>query len=349
MIILKDIVPVIMTDSFERKAEVDDYISFIWTTRYYTYGDFELCTAANTKYMSLFMKGYYVVRDDDENIGIIEDIKIQRNDDGNEIIIVSGRFLSSILERRIIADQITVTGKISACINALINANVINPSITARKINNFVLGSYDVATTMQAQFTGQNLLETISDICKTYGLGFKVTLNSDHQFVFMLFAGVNRTYSQSVNPWVIFSDKYDNLLSSEYEENYMNIATAVLVAGEGEGADRKKRWVTDGSTGLDRYEIWKDQRHIQNDSGMSEAEYNALLDESGKESLTTYTTAFTGTVYFDNVKYKEDVNIGDLCVIENSNWGIYLNSRLVEVIESVSETGEYSIVPTFGV
>ena len=66
-------------------------------------------------------------------------------------------------------------------------------------------------------------------------------------------------------------------------------------------------------------------------------------------TLTLDTAAFTGTVYFENVKYKEDVNVGDMCVIENSRWGIYMTSRLVEVIESVAESGEYSIVPTFGV
>lgn len=350
MIILKKILPVILNSSFERLAVIDDYISLIWTTRYYTTGDFELCTDVNQKYMSLFMAGYYVVRDDDEHVGIIEDVKIQRQQDGHEMLIVSGRFLASILGRRIIADQTTVTGKISACINTLIINNVINPAIAARQIQNFILGSYDIATTMQAQYTGKNLLDTISGICETYGIGFKVTLNSNNQFVFDLFTGIDRTYNQNVNPWVIFSDKYDNLLSSEYEENYRNIATAVLVAGEGEGIDRKTQWVTDGSTGLGRFEVYKDQRQIQsNDGEITEAEYNKLLQESGKESLTAYTTAFSGTVYFDNIEYKEDVNIGDLCVIENSRWGLYINSRLVEVIESISESGEYSIVPTFGV
>jgi hypothetical protein len=439
-----------------------------------------------------------VVRDDDENIGIIEDINIQRNEDGIEMIIVSGRFLGSILGRRIIADQTTVTGKVSACIEKLINDNIVNPDIAARQISNFTIQSYTVNQNMQAQYTGKNLLETIRDICLTYGVGFKVTLNDDHEFVFQLYEGVDHTYNQNVNPWVIFSDKYDNLLSVEYEENYQDIATAVLVAGEGEGEARKKAWVSSeydpigdnilssedvsaynltdynyadgvytgtknqtysglkiatndlltvgdvyvikyklqktagelvnigghnaafiqysftvdgneagsyqngytlpddtdvheivyiglfngsgndlnfyiqpnrgsatslsfkitdleifvsqGIIGLARYEVYKDQRNLQSNGGqIPEAEYIELLKESGRESLTTYTTAFTGSVYFDNVKYKEDVNLGDLCVIQNTRWGIYLNTRLVEVIESIDESGMYQITPTFGV
>ena len=347
---MKEILPVIMNKSFERLAVVDDYISLIWTSRYYTAGDFEICVDANTTNMSLFQKDFYIVRDDDENVGIIEKVVIQHNEDGHDVMIVSGRFLASILARRIIADQTTVYGRISACVESLINQNIIAPSIADRKIANFTVAPVSIGQTMQAQYTGKNLLESISDICETHGIGFKVTLNSNHQFVFTLYEGVDRTYGQTENPWVIFSDQYDNLLSSEYEENYTNVATAVLVAGEGEGTARTTTWVTDGTTGLDRHEVYADQRQIRsNNGGISQAEYMQMLQNAGQERLTKYTAAFTGTVYFDSVKYKQDVNLGDLCVIENTKWGIYINSRLVEVIESVSETGEYSIVPTFGI
>lgn len=343
-------IPVIMNASFQRLAEIDDYISFIWTTRYYTCGDFELCVVANAANMALMQKWNYVVRDDDENTGIIEHIAVQHSEDGGSILIVSGRFLPSILGRRIIAVQTTVSGTVSACVNALINQNVISPSIAARTISNFVLGSYTISDTMQAQYTGDNLLDTISAICETYGVGFKVTLNSNNQFVFLMYEGVDHTYDQSTNPYVIFSDEYDNLISSDYEENYTDIATAVLVAGEGEGLERRTAWTSNGATGINRCELYVDARNLQSNAGdISTEEYNALLQEEGKEHLTTFTAAFTGEVYFDNVQYKTDVNVGDLVVIENKKWGINMNTRLVEVIESVSEAGEYSIVPTFGV
>lgn len=343
-------IPVIMNRSFERLAEIDDYISFIWTNRYYEAGDFELVVVANAENIAAMQKWNYIVRDDDENTGIIEHLTIQHEEETGNVLIVAGRFLPSILGRRIIAAQTTVNGKISDCINKLINENVISPLLTARQIANFKLGSYAINQTMQAQFTGDNLLETISMICQTYGLGFKVTLNDQNQFVFQLYQGIDHTYDQSTNPYVVFSDEYDNLLSSEYEENCEEMTTAVLVAGEGEGLDRKTMWITDGATGINRCELYKDQRDLQsNDGQISDAEYNKLLQEAGKELLTTYTAAFTGQVYMDNVNYKTDLNVGDLVVIENKKWGIYMNTRLVEVIESVSETGEYSIVPTFGV
>lgn len=347
---MKEIIPIVMNSSFVRLTAIDYYTSFIWSTRYYSVGDFELCVDVTEENISLFQKGFYVVRDDDEHIGIIESVKINSTEEGQQLLIVKGRFLSSILARRIIAVQTTVSGTVSSCINTLITDAIVNPSIAARKISNFTIGSHSITDTMDAQYTGKNLLEVIEALAKTYGFGFKTTLNNNNQFVFKLFEGIDRTYDQSVNPWVIFSDKYDNLLSSEYEENYQDIATAVLVAGEGEGLDRKTVWVSSGETGMNRYELYDDSRNIRSNEGdISESDYTKLLQEAGKESLTKYTAAFTGTVDFSNVNYKEDLNIGDLVVIENSRWGIYMNTRLVEVIESVNEAGEYTIVPTFGV
>ena len=466
---MKEILPIVMNSQFERLAVIDEYTSLIWTTRFYTCGDFELCVDVDEKTTGLFRKGYYIMREDDENVGVVEKVQIQKNEDDQEILIVTGRFLPSIIGRRIISKQTVVSGAVSDCVNALLTNEIINPTITARQIPNFTLGSYSIAQTMQAQYTGANLLDKISEICQTYGLGFKVILNDQNQFVFSLIEGVDHSYGQSENPYVIFSDEYDNLLSSQYVEDYSDIATDVLVAGEGEGLDRKTLWVTAGTnlmpnnpaywesgglnggqnvdnatalqtrirlitgipvqpntsyiitktagyaigihqmtaeggtflhdslwqtgttysfttepnctfiricfrtdpsgdispsvigssavitmtendTGLNRYEVYKDQRNLRTNGGeITEAEYEAQMRESGLESITKITSAFTGTVYFGNIQWKEDVNIGDICVIENKRWGIYTNSRLVEVIESVAETGEYSIVPSFGI
>lgn len=346
--IMKEILPIIMDTSFQRLAVIDDYSSLIWTKRYYACGDFELCVSVDQVNTSLFQKHYYVVRDDDDEVGVIEDIKINKNADGDELMIITGRFLESILGRRIIAVQTSVSGAISNCINTLINQNVINPSASSRKINNFILGTYSFTTSIEAQYTGDNLLTVIEQLCETYGIGFKVTLNNQNQFVFQLYEGVDHTYDQTTNPWVIFSDEYDNLVSYEYEENYKDIATAVLVAGEGEGLDRKTAWSTNGATGINRFEFYKDQRDLQsNDGAISESKYTAMLKEIGKQLITTYTQGFTGDVYFD-ADQNENVKVGDLVVIENKKWNVRVNSRIVEMIESVSEAGEHKIIPTFG-
>lgn len=346
---MREMIPIIMDKSFNKLCMIDDYISFIWTSRYYSVGDFELCI--NAEMMSYIQQGFYIMRDDDENIGIIEDIKISETEDGQEMLVVTGRFLACILGRRIIAVQTQLNNvKISDGIYTLITDAIINPSIPARKISNFTLGDYESTERMTQQITGDNLLEAIQSICENNKLGFKVVYDFEHSiFIFKLYEGIDRTYDQSENPYVVFSNLYDNLVSSEYEENYTQYVTDVLIAGEGEGLDRKTVWVSkDNPTGLDRYEHYQDARNASSNNGaISEQEYMNQLRGQGMESITDFTSAFVGEVDFSSVEYRKDVNLGDICVISNTEWGIHIYGRLVEVIESIDNTGAYKILPTF--
>ena len=343
-------VPIILDRNFNRIAMIDDYISLIWTTRYYKVGDFELC--ADISRINILHIGNYIMRyGDDAHVGIIEEIKFQHNEDLQEMIIVKGRFLPAILARRVISSQTQVSGTIANAIRTLINDNAINPSIAARKINGLTFSSaITSAETMDAQYTGENLLSTIESICETYLIGFDCTLNNNNGFDFTLYEGVDRSYNQSSNPYVVFSDKYDNLLTSEYTEDYNEYTTDVLVGGEGEGAARTMVWSAKQSqSGLDRYEKFLNASSaVTNENIITQATYEKQLQGLGLEQLTTYTTAFSGEVDFSGVVLGDTLNVGDICVIENSTWKLSINTRLIEVIESVGENGVYKAVPTFG-
>lgn len=346
-------IPIILDTQFHRIAEIDYYSSFIWATRYYTCGEFELCVPVDENTTTIFKNDYYVIRDDDPaHMGVIEKIKIEKLKDDKERAIISGRFLSCFLGRRIIAVQTQVYGSVQSCIQTLINQNAISPSIAARTIPNLIFSSeVQSSYTMQAQFTGDNLLEAISEICRTYGIGFKTMLNSNGKFEFTLFEGTDRSYAQSVNPYIVFSNDYDNLISSEYEESKQDMVTDVLIAGEGEGLDRKTLWATkEAPTGLGRYELYQDARNASTNEGeISDEVYYQQLRGEALESITTFTSAFAGQVDFSNIRFGTDINIGDICTIKNNRWGLSINVRLVEVIESVSESGKYTITPSFGI
>ncbi len=54
------------------------------------------------------------------------------------------------------------------------------------------------------------------------------------QFVFELYAGFDRSYDQTENPYVIFSPKFENIINSNYIESKASLKTVTLVGGEGE-------------------------------------------------------------------------------------------------------------------
>ena len=345
-----NMVPVIADTSFTRLCAVDDYISFIWATRYYDVGDFELVVSMASPIVAYVRRGHYVMRDGIGEVGIIEHIAITSDLNEQLTMVITGRFLTSILARRIIAQQTQVSGTIEACIKTLVNQNAISPTDPNRAIPGLQYGTWDIpATTMEQQFTGKGLLEVVQDICKTYNIGFRIDLASGNAFSLVLYTGVDRSYDQSANPYVVFSNEYDNLASSDYSEDYQSVVTDVLVAGEGEGLDRKTAWASKATnSGLDRYELYVDARNAStNDGAISDDVYYAQLREEGLENITSVVQAFAGEVYLTNLKLGIDFGIGDIVVIENARWGVSANARLVEVIESVSEAGVYTVTPTF--
>ena len=114
---------------------------------------------------------------------------------------------------------------------------------------------------MDAQYTGDNLYDVIVDICKTPGIGFKITLNEANQFVFKLYNGTDRSYAQTKVPYVVFSPNFDNIINANYVESKAALKNVTLVGGEGEGVRRRYASVGNES-GLARRELFTDARDI---------------------------------------------------------------------------------------
>ena len=344
---------IISNTNFENIGLIDNAVSVIWNTNYYEAGKFEIYVSSNEINLSLLKADYYVSRKDDENVGIIESINITGDAESGEYIIASGRFLLSILDRRIVWFQTQLSSTIENGIRNLITMNAISPTSSNRKINNLELGTaQSFSERLDKQITGKNLLDETVEICQSASIGQKI-IRVNGKFQFNLYKGVNRSYSQSENPHVVFSDKYDNLLKSNYTYDKTSLKNVCLIAGEGEGNERKTATCLVGNpTGLARREMYADARNVSsNNGGISDTEYYAALTEQGNEELTKtlITEVFEGEVEISNqYKYKEDFNVGDIVTIENSKWGIFINTRIIDVIESEDENG-IKLIPTFGI
>lgn len=282
---------------------------------------------------------------------IIEKRNIVTSAEGNKIT-VSGRSIETILARRIVWIQTNSrTGETAeAFIRRLINENAINPADPKRKIPKLKLGALKgFKETIDKQVTGDNLLKAIIGICQTYEYGFKITMDNEGYLIFDLYKGEDRSYSQSVNPYVIFSDDFDNIINTEYEYDETNIANVALIGGEGEGVDRKYQSIGN-SAGLDRYELFVDAKDISsNNSEISIEDYNNLLLERGNEKIAEnkLVESYSGEVETTlTYAYKEDYDLGDIVQIINE-YEIGTAPRIIEVIESENENG-YRVVPTFG-
>lgn len=329
-------------------AVVDYFMSAIWTPRYSDVGDFELQLPPSIEVFKTIKEDYFVTRLDDDMVGVIEKIRLVTDSESGNYILVSGRCAKSILDRRIVWRQTTLSGTVEDCVRQLITENVVSPADPNRRITGFRLADRKgFKWTMGMQVTGDNLLEVITKICKTYGYGFKVILEND-EFVFVLLKGADRSLSQEINPHVEFSPEFDNVITIEYAKEKTEFKNVALIAGEGEGADRKNTSVGQAS-GLNRRELFVDARDIStNDGEIDSGTYDALLSERGQEKLAecVMSTEFSGQVEpSTNYEYKVDYFLGDVIQITNE-YGVTATCRISEMIECEDAMG-YSITPTF--
>lgn len=336
-------------------AIVDVYESIIWTERYYEYGDFELYTAMTQDLLNYIKTDNYIQRVGSDRVMIIEEIRIDTDSETGNHITITGRSLESILDRRVIWSQTTISGNLQNGIKKLINENIISPSKEERKISNFIFkdstDSQITGLTVEAQYTGDNLYDVISKVCEEKSIGFKVSLNENKQFVFELYAGADRSYEQTNYPYVVFSPNFDNIINSNYLESKENLKNVALVGGEGEGTARK--YLAIGNTsGLDRRELFVDARDISSEGEDGETltteQYNELLKQRGNEYLADYTdlVSFEGAVE-TNIMYKYGVDFFDGDIVQIANeYGHEAKVRILEVVISENEEGN-SVYPTF--
>lgn len=348
----------IMDENFAGVSTLDIFESLIWTDRYYACGDFEIYMPCSEKMLSTLKQDMYLYLRESEHIMIIEDIQIDTDVEDGAHLTVTGRSLESILDRRVIWNLTTLSGGLQAGIKQLLNENAISPSDPARVIPNLIFkDSTDSKITnlaLNAQYYGENLYDVICEVCESNEIGFKITLNESNQMVFALYAGTDRSYEQTENPYVIFSPGFDNLLNSNYISSKKTLKTVTMITGEGEGSDKKKAVAecsNGAGSGLNRREMHTDASGISQTDGentISDEDYTALLQRQGIDELSqnTRTESFEGEVSSGRTyTYGTDYFMGD--IVQNVNeFNIKATSRVTEYIMSQDESG-IERYPTF--
>jgi hypothetical protein len=343
----------ILDENFELVDVFDDFDSAIWANRSKKTGDCELYCIANQRNRDMLKPDYYVTRLDDGMTCIIEAVTDVSDVEEGNYLTVKGRDLKSILARRIVWNQTQLSGTVENCIRQLLMENVVNPTDSSRRIDNFVLSeAHGFGDMMEKQVTGDNLLTVIEEICAAYDYGFSVEL-VEGQFIFDLTIGTDRSWGQDELNYVVFSANFDNLITSDYGTDKTELRNVALVAGEGEGVERKTNTVHVGSvpSGLSRRELYVDARDLSTNNGeISNDVYMNQLRQRGLEGLA----AAVELVLFESeiqpvgqFEYKRDYALHDIVQIQ-SNGGVEAKVRIVEIIETQDEGG-YSLRPVFEV
>ncbi|MCW6061439.1 siphovirus ReqiPepy6 Gp37-like family protein [Clostridium sporogenes] len=349
----------IFNRELELKGILDTFTSLRWIRRYHKSGEFELHCTLNFNTLELLKKENIIYKKDDIEAGYIDTRQLKIGEDGQEYLEVKGKFLTNYLDRRISWDRVNFSGKTEELMRKLVNDNAINPTNIDRKIQKLILGDLKgFNEDVKYQNSFGNIIEQLENISNTNNLGYRNLLDiKNRKIVFDIYKGVDRTVNNGSIAPCIFSRDFENILEQEYMDSLNNYKNTTLIAGAGEGKDRKLTSIEQGK-GLDRYELYVDARDIQ-DTEQKKTEdeegneiteeveipwerYKPLLIQRGKEKLEECQEVQTFDSKINtngNNVYKKDFDLGDIVTVVDKNWGIRIDTRITEIEEVYEEKG----------
>lgn len=327
-------------------------------------GAFEIYCSSTPNSRRLLVKDNLVtlpnaVSENEDNVWVINKVQKTNDETGGRFIIASGTEAKSLVNRRIIR-YTTVLNKgknlVSEVKEKLFNPNLISPKTENRRLGGFVFGSSSISKTIEdtTQVSWGNLFDYTEEFYLKYNVAAKTRLNkSSKEFVYTIYEGEDKHNK------VIFSSANENLLSSEYVEDYANYKTSVIVGGEvgkdengNETGVRSVVEIPSAETGYARREVFIDARDLQSEyedengekQTMSTADYNSALKERGLEKQVAEHSAeitFNGDIDTTSTRFKFGVDfyLCDIVSIRNDYEKKNVPVKVVKFIRVQNDDG----------
>lgn len=203
------------------------------------------------------------------------------------------------------------------------------------------------------------LSEELEKIGLLSGLGWNIDIDYEaKKYVSKVLEGRDLTVGQSLHPPAIFSPEFGTLKQLNYFESELEYKNFAVVAGQGEGAERRIVTVGD-AVGADRRVLFVDARDVAEETDREDgrdpvprpiADIEADLINRGNQKLAEHEQE----IYLEGqalsksrLVYEKDYDLGDIVTLQNREWGVTLDARITEVKE-IHEPGKIGTELTFG-
>lgn len=267
----------VLDQALERIGVVDIYESFIWSSTYNNGGSWELRCPMG--YFSLLQAERIIQSSvDDRCNGLIEYVEKVEDEEGVETLLVKGRMLEALLERRVIRNPIVYESQQPSAIIKSVAERNLSLASGARQVENFKVQGAPTSDLGAVSYAGGNitLLDSIKSLTSESQLGFAVTADDiNKEYILNLYKGENRTEEGNISTEVVV-EEINNMLANgdftggmtgwqeKYNTRAFNFRTQehfgpypMTVAG---GIVSKGKVCSIGDDGK-LYDIWKTSPH----------------------------------------------------------------------------------------
>lgn len=356
----------IMTRDFNLLGEVDNYESLQLTRSWHGIGVVEMRINRYKQHADKLQRGNIIFPTHKTNKGyIIRHCEIELDENGKitENWIIRALSLKSWMGQRLIIPPIgqaydSITDNAESVMLHYVNNNVINPVDPNRVMQDIILSdNLNRGPSIQWQSRYKVLAEELKNIGLQSGLGWNIDIDYENkQYVFKALEGRDLSANQTDLPPVIFSPEFDSLKQMQYVESELEYKNFAIVAGQGEGVERRIVEVGEQSSGFDRYELFVDARDIEEETDDDPPQpipvhvIEERLRNRGNQKLAEHQQELflEGQILTKSpFIYEKDYDLGDIVTVQNKDWGVTMDSRITEIKE-IYETNGYRIEAIFG-
>ena len=314
------------------------YFDLTWDRKYYEVGMFSM----QIRVQDYTSDMQYIYTPERPEIGMIQ--KVEYSDE-DQMVLLRGYFYEGKLADKIVYPTFAKYGTRAAFVAAAVEKY-------KSDIPKIQIAEYDAAgEKIQKQETGVTLEEMAHSTLQVENKTYRCRYDFEQDVIlFEIYAGVDRTQSQTQNNFVTFSKGFRNIKNVRVQEDCSDYKNYFLIAGSGDGDERICE-VLDLSGGGYKRELFIDYKgEIYDEKKQTIEEYRAILRQKGIEKAQNYVNIHN--IEFDaevnrGAKYLEDYDLGDKCDILVEPIQRAYEARIIEVLETWSN-GEHRTTLTFG-
>ena len=367
------------TGKMEPYKTFDNYMSLIWHEYYQEPGDFELYIAATDNILDEIIPLSFVrIKDHDETM-IIEKIELKQEAGKLDTVIISGRSIIVLLECRMIATYYFAfySTKIGDILRN-VSYNIIIPSPThptpdtsfqsnclfEKKINGEYVSNtiLDIDSRLDSTYlsyydefsaTGTNdtFYSRLKDLSTNYDFGFKTYIDNYDRIHISFYRGNDRSSSQNDYPPVIFSKKFDNLLTFKLKMSNENYKTSGLCSNYYDKAGTLESFDFNASyeSGVNKREVFLYIKEDGLDPNLASYSVDGLTTYSKNYVANNYPIEYSVESSIDSNNqqfiYGKDYFLGDTVQVDGK-FGVSTTLICDGVLYSY-DTNKIEIVPEF--
>ncbi|WP_046655279.1 siphovirus ReqiPepy6 Gp37-like family protein [Paenibacillus larvae] len=328
---------------------VDAYNSVSHLRKYYDVDSLTVECAVTDEHISLLKRGNIIAKSTDLTEGFVI---MQREGDDEKLTIVAP-CLTSYLSRRLVWNREFPNDTVENVMKLLVKANCIETT-PERVIPLLEIGPpMNIGKNMNVQVSDKQVLDELKTLSETSDISFMIRMDTQtKKLLFNVWEGRDLTIHQSKLAPAVFKKEFENVIEQNLVESYADFKNVALIAGAGEGDERKRVTIGEAS-GLDRYEMFVDARDLQDttsDDPIPEHEYIQMLEERGWNKLAEHKPILTFESKINlqgNLEYKKDFDLGDVITAMSETYGVSLAARITEVEEMYDING-VSVHATLG-